>query len=74
MAEELKVEDVNVLKTIKELYPNIENNEKANLTELVNQIISNMKILNPNNLKITQSQVIACVKTTVNRALEILEK
>ena len=69
-----QLENINILETIKELYPDIENNEKADLTELVNQIISNIKTLNPLNLKITQESVNSCVRTTVNKALEILKK
>jgi hypothetical protein len=49
----MKLEDINILKIIKDLYPNIEDKE-TNLTDLVNQIISNIKTLNPNSLKITE--------------------
>jgi len=69
-----QLKSINILETIKELYPDIENNEKANLTDLVNQIISNINTLNPRNLKITQESINSCVKTTVNKALEILKK
>lgn len=68
----MKLEDINILKIIKDLYPNIEDKE-TNLTDLVNQIISNIKTLNPNSLKITEWQVYACIKTTVNKTLEILD-
>jgi len=71
----MKVGNVNILETIKELYPEIEQeNNEAKLTTLVNQILSNIKTLNPNNLKISEVQVKACIMTTVNKAHEILDK
>ncbi len=68
----MKIENINILETIKDLYPNIEEKD-TNLTDLVNQIISNIRTLNPNNLKITEWQITSCIKTTVGKALEILD-
>jgi len=65
---------VSIIWKIKDLYPEIEASNKINLTDLVNQIISNIKTIHPNNSEISQESIDACINTTVNKALEILNK
>jgi len=70
----MKLEDISVVWKIKDLYPKIEEDNEINLTDLVNQIISNIKTIHPNNSEISQEGINSCIKTTVNKALEILNK
>ncbi len=65
---------VSIIWKIKDLYPEIETSNEINLTDLVNQIISNINTIYPNNSKISQESLNTCIKTTVNKALEIINK
>jgi len=71
--EKIEIEEIDILWTIKELYPQIEENNKTDLTSLVTQIISNIHVYNPNSLKMSHETIKICIKTTVNKALEVLE-
>jgi hypothetical protein len=70
----MALEKVSILWKIKELYPEIETSKEINLTDLVNQIISNIKTIHPKSSEISQESINACIKTTVNKTLEILNK
>jgi hypothetical protein len=70
----MALEKVSILWKIKELYPEIETSKKINLTVLVNQIISNIKTIHPKSSEISQESINTCIKTTVNKTLEILNK
>jgi len=70
----MPLKEVSILWKIKELYPEVETSKEIHLTDLVNQIISNIKTIHPNNSEISQESINACIKTTVNKALEIINK